>query len=179
MGDASVGESCSVHKLIEIIKAQKSSLSESDIFRALCSDVYQLLQADLISIWSIENDGDAIVRRYLFENGHELSEGDAAEVTLERSAHPDYFAEILSAIYLLAPNVRDNQHLESLVTPYFDRQGIQSLLDYVIYRDMVPVGIICCEAKSARDWKISDVEKIRSLTVAMSFEFEAQIFPLK
>lgn len=167
-----------MQKLVEIIKSRGPGLSEADIFRALCSDVYHLLNADLISIWSIEDDGDSIVRRFLFENGQELDQDQSAEVRLSRTEHPDYFAEILSSICLLAPDVRDNPHLESLVDIYFDPQGVQSLLDYVIYRNMVPVGIICCEARDARSWSMTDAEKIRSLTVAMSFEFEAQIFPL-
>lgn len=173
------GEYCSVQKLVEIIKSRDPGLSEADIFRALCCDVYHFLNADLISIWSIEDDGDSIVRRFLFEDGQEREQDPGKEVRLSRTEHPDYFVEILSSICLLAPDVRDNPNLESLVETYFNPQGVQSLLDYVIYRNMIPVGIICCEARDARSWLMSDAEKIRSLTVAMSFEFEAQIFPLK
>lgn len=167
-----------MQKLVEIIKSRDPSLSEADIFRALCADVYQLLSADLISIWSIEDDGESIVRRYLFEQGEEVIQDPASAVRLKRDEHPEYFAEILSSIYVLAPDVRANPHLESLVANYFDPQRVTSLLDYVIYRHLEPVGIICCEARERRDWKIDEVEKIRALTVAMSFEFEAHIFPL-
>lgn len=167
-----------MQKLVEIIKSQDTDLSEADIFRALCTDVHHLLNADLISIWSIEDDGEAIFRRYVYENGQEVSQAPESEVKLRRRDHPDYFTEILSSIYVLAPSVREDPNLESLIDDYFGPQGVHSLLDYVIYRNMVPVGIICCEARSARSWKISDVEKIRALTVAMSFEFEGQIFPI-
>ncbi len=167
-----------MQKLVEIIKSQDTDLSEADIFRALCADVHHLLNADLISIWSIEDDGEAIVRRYVYENGREVDQERESEVKINRSDHPDYFAEILSSIYVLAPSVRDDPNLESLLDDYLSPQGVHSLLDYMIYRNMVPVGIICCEARSARLWEISDVEKIRALTVAMSFEFEGQIFPI-
>lgn len=167
-----------MQKLVEIIKSPVDELSEVDIFRALCSDVFQLLDADLITIWSIEDDGETVVRRYLYENGQEIDTELGLEVKLTCRDHPDYFAEILSSIYILAPDVRDDPNLKTLVDDYFEPQGVKCLLDYVIYRNRVPAGIICCEARTARSWHIGDVEKIRALTVAMSFEFEAQIFPL-
>lgn len=167
-----------MQKLVEIIKSKAPSLSESDVFRALCSDVFQLLGADVISIWSIDDESQ-VTRRYLFENGEEVPQSRNELATLPRDQHQDYFSEILTSIYVLAPDVTEHPHLASLLDVYFKPGGIHSLLDYVIYRDMRPIGIICCESRTHRDWDIEDVEKIRSLTVAMSFEFEAQIFPIE
>lgn len=129
----------------------------------MAKDIVEKLEVTLISIWAFDNSLSKITCTYSFDVFHKLNMSGAE---LTKQQYPRYFSSIIENISILADDVYTNYQTKELVEDYFEPNNIKSLLDYVIYKDLRPQAVICCETVGTkRVWKTSDVEYLRALTV--------------
>lgn len=146
------------------------SVSDQDVFEAVCLDVADHIRADLISIWFCSFDGTGIQcqRRYDKITGR-FSDGQA----LMKENYPNYFENIVEYNYISAPEARTNPATRELTEDYLEPNGILSLLDFILHENFKPIGVICCENRSCiRDWSEADKSYLRSIASLISFRFQ-------
>ncbi len=138
-----------------------------EVFRAVCEDASEHLNADLVSVWKFEEEGDAIRCLCAFDA---LAESFSSGQSLSKNDCPTYFATIVEENTICAPDARTHPVTRELTEPYFLPNGIISLLDFIVHHDFRPVGIICCENRGGlRDWSQEDRDYLRSLAMLASF----------
>ena len=154
--------------LSQIILDNPSDKSADKIYKAVCADVKEKLDVDLVSIWVFDEDREKINCVCCLDK----SNGDSlVGIDLYRDNYPQYFAAILEGLSIQADDVYSYPATKELVTDYFLPNGIKSLLDYIIQWENKPIAVICCETTDTqRHWTRQDVEFIRSITVSAGFE---------
>jgi len=155
-------------KNLIIDKSDKAS--EQDVFEALCKDVLEGLDVDLVSIWYFNDDYSSITCKYSINktDGHAL-----IGTKLFRADHPTYFNAIIEGVSVSADDVYSHPMTIELSEKYSKPNNILSLLDYLIIEGDRTTGLICCETTSAkRMWKEQDSDLIRVLTVMAGVELK-------
>lgn len=143
---------------------------EQDIFEAVCLDVAERVDSDLVSIWfcSFEGTGILCKCRYdaitgIFSEGQRVMKEDC----------PRYFETIIEYNYISAPDARTHSATRELTEKYLKPNGVLSLLDFILHEDFKPIGVICCEnRRSVRNWSDKDMSYLRSIATLVSSRFE-------
>lgn len=154
----------------KLILGNSSNASENELFEALCTDVLEGLDVDLVSIWYFNDDYTCITCKYSIDktDGREL-----IGTELFKADHPAYFNAIIEGVSIRADDVYSHPITQELVDTYFTPNGILSLLDYLIIEGNRTTGLICCETTSAkRMWTDQDNDLIRVLTVMAGVELK-------
>lgn len=138
------------------------------ILEAICHDAAENLDADLVSIWLFKQDPERIECQLALDaTAGETSTG----LVLLESDYPIYFRSILEESTISAPVAATHPMTREFAETYFKPKGIISLLDFIVHRDFQPVGIICCENRSARrDWSEDDKRYLMRLATLASFK---------
>jgi len=150
------------------IERESGALSDSaQVWRSVCRDASEHLDADLVSVWRFLNEGEAIQCLCAFDA---IDESFSSGHVLPRSDCPTYFATIIEETLVCAPDARTHRVTKELTESYFEPNGIISLLDFIVHQDYSPVGIICCESRSKRrDWTEKDQRYLLALATLASF----------
>jgi GAF domain-containing protein len=79
---------------------------------------------------------------------------------------------VFEETFISAPDAHTHPATKGLSEVYFKPNGIQSLLDFIRHKDFKPVGVICCENRSARrDWSEENKNTLRSIAALVSHRF--------
>ena len=138
------------------------------VFEAICRDAAENLDADLVSVWRFRKGPKRIECLFALDVPTDaVSKGQS----LLESDFPTYFKSIVEETIVCAPDAVEHPMTRELAAPYFEPNGIVSLLDFIVHHDFQPAGIICCENRaSRRDWSEDDREYLRRLATLASFE---------
>lgn len=141
--------------------------AEIDLYQAICADAAEAVDANLVSIWRFEDDFARVTCLHAYDA--RTGAISAGQVLLREQA-PTYFRAILEETTVCAPTARTHPATRELTGCYLEPQGVESLLDIVVHRDFVPVGIICCESKGIRrNWSSKDRNYVLRLATFTSF----------
>lgn len=153
----------------QVIDSAPDGIGEGeDVFRAVCLDAAERLEADLVSVWRFEKDHQLIRCLCALDA---LTGAFSRDQELRREDFPTYFAAVIEENIVCAPDARTHPVTQELTAAYFAPNGIVSLLDFIVHHDFHPVGIICCESRTQRrDWSESDRAYLRSLAALASFK---------
>ncbi|MEQ9681829.1 MAG: GAF domain-containing protein [Rhodospirillales bacterium] len=157
-----------MHRAIEAIhQARKQHLEIKEVYRPVCRDISQNVEANCVSIWFFSEARDSIQCQCFFDSDTDtFLHGQI----LTAEDHPAYFQTILTEQFIVAPDARNHPATRAFTESYFMPNGIVSLLDYIIHRKFQPVGIICCEnAHSHRNWTQEDQRYLLQVATLLSF----------
>ena len=155
----------------EILKPDTvKTVKDEDVFEAVCLDVAERVDSDLVSLWfcSFEGTGILCKCRYdaitgVFSEGQRVMKEDC----------PRYFEAMIEYNYISAPEAREHHATRELTEVYLKPNGIRSLLDFILHEDFKPIGVICCENRSSvRHWSQKDMSYLRSIATLVSSRFE-------
>ena len=143
--------------------------TEEAVFQAVCLDVSEALDADLVSIWFFDDAHSRIdcQSRYdaptaRFSCGQSLLKAD----------YPRYFETVVEYNFIAAPDAQTHPATSELTEGYFIPNEIQSLLDFILHKDCKPIGVICCESRAKRrDWSEKDKSYLRAIASLVSGRF--------
>lgn len=151
----------------KILKSK--SIDDETLFQAVCLDVAERVESDLVSIWfcSFEGTGILCKCRYdaitgLFSEGQRVMKADC----------PLYFETMIEYNYISAPEACEHPATRELAEKYLKPNGVVSLLDFILHEDFKPIGVICCESRSSiRHWSDEDMSYLRSIATLISNRF--------
>lgn len=168
---ASTGEA--MHQTLEAINQVKAqSLAIKDVYRPICRDIAQNVDANRVSIWRFSEAKDAVHCQCFFDSD---TDSFLSGQILTDKEHPAYFQTILTEQFIVAPDARLHSATRELTASYFMPNGIISLLDHIIHRNFQPVGVICCEnAYERRDWTEENQSYLRQVATLISFSLETK-----
>jgi len=155
----------------EILSKKRSTpATKEEVFKSVCMDVSENLDADLTSIWFFDKDQTQIECQCCFDAiTKEFTKGGA----LKNADYPTYFNSIVEFNFISAPEALTNSATKELAESYFKPKGIVSLIDFILHRNFNPIGVICCENRSSiRNWSESDKDYLRSISALVSFQFQ-------
>ncbi|MDQ8180486.1 GAF domain-containing protein [Pelagicoccus sp. SDUM812005] len=149
--------------------AKRATTSKDEIFQAVCEDCAEGVDADRTSVWTFDRDLTQIECQCCYDA---LEKTFTKGAVLKRDDFPTYFKAIVEDNIVNAPHARTQQATREFTEPYFVPNGIHSLLDFILQKDLVPIGIICCEnRRGIRDWDKSNEEYLRTIATLTSFLF--------
>mgnify|MGYP000284788599 CR=1 FL=1 len=148
----------------------KDNLDPQDVFKAICLDASENLDANLTSVWTFDKARTQIECQASFDkSSNTFSQGQI----LKRDDFPSYFSYITEDNIINATDVRTHYATKELVECYFDPMQVVSLLDFILHKNYQPVGVICCENKhETRKWSTQNEDYLRALSALTSFNFE-------
>ncbi len=155
-------------RLLETIKEHSHGASNQEILRALCNDVLENTQAELVSVWEFDDNHTQI---HCIESVSSCRFTSVKDHVLKRKDFRKYFDAILEHFKVNAPDVFHQPDTAELIDTYFRPHHIKSLLDYIIHHKGETVGVICCETISNHvEWSARELKYIHALSVSAGFE---------
>lgn len=155
-----------MNRLVKIATEGPEKRRVPRVVTALSQDLLDMLKVDLVTVWLLDSDLQAMecICSVDAEKKRNLH-----GVVLKRETYPTYFRYIMEDMRIGADDVYASPQLNELVDSYFNLYGVKSLLDFVIFDDVVPRAVICCETtRYKRAWTDNDIEEIRKMTVLSS-----------
>lgn len=148
---------------------QKEAVDNKMVFREVCRDVAENLDADLTSIWFCAKDGSAIECQCHYDA---LSGTFSQGQCLDKAKCQFYFETMIEYNCISAPDVYTHPATRELIEPYFKSIGVLSLLDFILHENFKPIGVICCEnRREHRYWNDNDKNYLRSMASLISHRF--------
>ena len=156
---------------LEVLRANKNNqLSREDTLKAICIDLSKAVKADLVGIWFFNEDHTAMECQTHYDA---ISENFKKGQVLERSEHPNYFQAIIEEACISAPDSQNRFFTREFAKDYFIPNNIKSTLDFILHKDLAPVGVICCENRSeTRNWSEADKSNLRIVATLISHRFQ-------
>ncbi|MGJ8639645.1 MAG: GAF domain-containing protein [Opitutaceae bacterium] len=157
-------------RIREALRIQQVESFRSDyILRLVCTDLAKSIQADLVSIWYF-NKAQTEIRCQIYYDSH-LQSFKRGQI-LYRKDFPHYFQAIIEETCIAAVDAQRQMATRELSEAYLIPNGIQSILDFILHQDSVPVGVICCECRDTRrDWTDTEKGKLRVIAELLSHRF--------
>jgi len=148
---------------------QIDSILNHEVFEAVCKDLAEEIDANLVSIWFCAREGTGIECQCAYDVvSGEFTHGQF----LSKNEHPIYIQNLIEYNYISAPDVRTHPATKELIEDYFEPNGILSLLDFILHKDHKPVGVICCENRRVhRNWSEDDKSYLRKIAALVSHRF--------
>lgn len=148
---------------------QVEDATDEKVFKAVCLDVAEDLEADLVSIWFFDSNQTRIECQCSYDAvTGEFSKSHA----LKRNDFPSYFKTVVEETFISAPDACTHHATKELTEIYFKPNGIQSLLDFIIHKDFKPIGVVCCENRSTRrEWSEENKNTLRMIAALVSHRF--------
>ncbi len=148
--------------------AEGHTSGAAELYRAICQDAAENVDANLVSIWRFDDHLSKITCLFSLD----IAKGDSGSgQELLRSDFPRYFETILEEATISAPDACIHSQTKELCKVYFQPNQIVSLLNFIVHRDFKPIGVICCESKGKRrDWSEANRKYLRSLATFASFK---------
>ncbi|MBK1880136.1 GAF domain-containing protein [Pelagicoccus mobilis] len=149
--------------------ADRTKATKEEIFKSVCIDAAEQLDADLTSVWTFNEKKTQIECQLRYDA---LDETYTSGLVLKKEDYPRYFKAIVEENIVNAPMARTQIATKEFTESYFEPNGIHSLLDFILHDDHVPVGVLCCEnRRGVRQWSREDEDFLRSLATLTSFLF--------
>ena len=154
--------------VIAISNPDKSVLEKRQI---ICQKTVEAIShANRVSLWRFDQAVSQIECLMCFSvKDKSYSSG----MILSKQDFPDYFDAILNQQVLVASDARNHPATKCFNDAYFEPNDIYSLFDYILLKDFVPNGVICCESVGKQvTWLESDVNLLRRIANMTSMFFE-------
>lgn len=157
-----------MNRTLTYLESNPGTQVNPDICEAICLDIIDNVDADLVSIWLF----DPAKSKITCLHSKDLKNSPSMKgLELFRQDFPVYFRSIVEETTINASNARTHPMTRELTKAYFEPFNITSLLDFIIHNDFEPVGVICCESRNRkREWDDDNIDYLRSLTTYISFE---------
>ncbi len=149
--------------------AKRATTTKEAIFRAVCEDTAEAIDADRTSVWTFDRALSQIECQCCYDS---LDNSFTSGAILKREDFPAYFRAIVEDNIVNAPHARTQIATREFTEPYFIPNGIYSLLDFILQKDLVPIGVICCEnRRGIRQWDKANEDYLRAIATLTSFLF--------
>lgn len=162
-----------MQRTLEImVDGRASERGPHEIYRAVCEDCAEHVDADLVSIWLFDASRTSIVRAAAYDAESGIHSADPMRLSHDDS--PEYFRHIREQTVIAASDACGHPMTRTLADSYFRPLGIVSMLDFIIHRheDFAPIGVICCENRGhRRDWSEADINYLRRIAALTSRHF--------
>lgn len=152
-------------------KLTNPKVNEQDKLKEICNTTASLIKgADRVSLWVFSSDFESIESIIYYDSATcSYTSGQL----LNKSDFNNYFEGILDTEVINAPQARTNDITKCLTETYFEPLNIYSLLDFILHREFVPRGIICCESVGEIiQWSDRDIESLKRIARASSMYFK-------
>ena len=158
-----------MRRTAKIIDTDRQDQQTPDVYKAICQDAAEGTNANLVSLWVFDKDLTSITCNCHYDA---IEESFSSGAVLLKQNYPAYFNTIVKEGIISATDVTKNIATKELVKGYFKPLDIYSMLDFTLYRDNKPIGIICCENRGEiRDWSNADVKYLRTLSTLTAHHF--------
>ncbi len=130
------------------------------IYELICKTASETLEISRVSIWTLDKGGQALLRRFLYE------QDGASDEILEIKAHdyPNYFKAIHQKPFIQADNAHTHSDTCEFADSYLKPLHIQSMMDCPILVNNHVTGVICFEHQyNYRIWQPEDALFVQSL----------------
>lgn len=140
-----------------------------DVWRAACEDIVAATGVSRASVWVFADGGGLLVCRHLFDAGRREHQSG---MVLHRADHPDYFRAITNNAKVVAADALTHPATRGFAGEYFKKNDVRSLLDFIVLRENVPVGVLCCEQSGAmREWSDADLACLQAVAMLIGTVF--------
>ncbi|WP_156896315.1 GAF domain-containing protein [Aestuariibacter salexigens] len=128
-----------------------------------------IAQANRISFWRLSEEQEAIECIICYDSTTgRFSSGQR----LNKSDFPDYFSAIMSNSTICANDAHSHPSTQCFSDTYFAEHDIHSLLDYILFEDLTPTGVVCCESVGRQvEWSDEDISNMRKIANVVSMFF--------
>ena len=161
-------------RTIELLaREKKEDVKITDLFKAICQDASERVDANLVSIWLLNRDNSKLVCVCAYDGlTNSFTNSFATGTALRHRDYPAYFDALLAEPPIIAPDVFAEPCLAALYASYFKPNKVKSLLDYTLRKGGRPIGVICCENKhEIREWEDRHLLYLNSLMTVCAFHF--------
>lgn len=152
-------------------KLTNPTVNEQGKLKEICITTASLIKgADRVSLWAFSPNFDSIESLICYDTTtHSYTSGQI----LTKSDFNNYFECILSNEVINAAQARTHDVTKCFYKTYFEPLNIYSLLDFILHREFIPRGVICCESVGKVVlWSDSDIESLRRIARASSMHFK-------
>jgi len=139
--------------------------------KEICNTTASLINgADRVSLWVFSPDFESIESIICYDSA---TRSYTSGQILNKSDFNNYFEGILDREVINAPQARTHDVTKCFNETYFEPLNIYSLLDFILHREFVPRGIICCESVGrVMQWSDRDIESLKRIARASSMYFK-------
>lgn len=152
-------------------KLMNPELSVDYKLQQVCLTTISLVpKADKVSLWRFDKDKTYIDSIIVLDN----TRGSfSTNQRIYKADVPAYFTAITNKKIVNASDAITHPDTSAFKDIYLCPQNIFSMLDYVLYRDYSPSGIICCESIGRySDWSKEDELRLKQIAMAASLFFD-------
>jgi hypothetical protein len=158
----------SITKLM-ITMSHPERSDEAKLKQACLSASDSIAGANRISIWRLKDNNQ--IAECLMCYDQITQEFTSGQILLQVD-FPEYFEAILANDHIIAPDARSHPSTQCFNELYFIPHDIHSLLDYILHKDFLPTGLICCESVGAKaDWQPENLTSLRKISNVISMFF--------
>ena len=152
--------------LLEWVAREHGDLTQS--LAEITSLTANILQVDLVSVWLFDGPWRLVCR------GKNVSTHVANEPLTELvcSDFPDYFRALRNRRILSFADVDQADELHQLAVPYYQPQGIVSILDVPVKVSGRLIGVIRINSLSRREWHEDEIEFAVSISTLVALAME-------
>ena len=152
-------------------KLTNPTTSEYDKLKEICHTTASLIKgADRVSLWSFSPNFDSIESLICYDS---ITCTYTSKNKLDKSDFTQYFEGILNQEIINAPQARSHEVTKCFNEAYFKPLQIYSLLDFILYQEFIPQGIICCESVGKEtQWSDAHIESLRRIARVSSMYFK-------
>jgi hypothetical protein len=146
-------------------------VNERDKLKEICNTTASLIKgADRVSLWVFSPDFESVESIICYD----AATGNyTSGQRLNKSDFNHYFEGILAKEVINAPQARTHDITKCFNETYFEPLNIYSLLDFILHREFIPSGIICCESVGkVTQWADEDIESLKRIARASSMHFQ-------
>lgn len=169
---ANLGNTLAMDMITQLkFKLMNPELSVEHKLQQICLTTISLIQkADKVSLWRFDKDKSFIDSIIVLDNTKGTFFSDQR---IYRSDVPDYFNAITKKKFVNAPDAFTHEDTKAFKDFYLVPQNICSMLDYILYRDYSPSGVICCESIGRQSvWTKEDEAYLKQIAMAASLFFD-------
>lgn len=151
-------------------KLTNPTVNEQDKLKEICNTAASLIKgADRVSLWVFSPDFESIESIICYDSATRCY---TSGQRLNKLDYNNYFESVLDREVINAPQARTDDITKCLNETYFEPQNIYSLLDFILHREFIPRGIICCESLGGvMLWSDKDIESLKRIARASSLYF--------
>lgn len=130
------------------------------------------LDVSRISIWMLE---DEKYLKCILNSDWYFSKVPTELPIIEKKNHQEYFSAIDFGDSIVVSNVESDERTKSIYHDYLKSHNIKSILNTIIFKEGVPVGVVCCEQiGESRDWSLEEVHFTEVLADSCTYRFMAR-----
>lgn len=137
----------------------------------ITKSIVEALNSDRASIWTYNNQGDAIVCDSIYIKS---SGKFHCGLKIYSKEHPQYFNFLEEEGIIIAEDAQGHPATSSFFELYTKPLGIKSILDIPILYNQKIIGVFCVEHCSNRKWLEEEIQFVRLLSSLYSFSYSVR-----